>query len=561
MRAWKRYTALVLAVVLCMCTLAGCGSGTDGVTLSVCAGGAPESLDPIYAENSADQTVLMSLYENLMRTTVDVSGETTVANGIAKSVDQEENYDGTVTYTFRLRGAKWSDGRSVKADDFVFAWQRLADPASNSPYQSILSVVAGYDEVQETGDVSLLQVSAKNDNTFIVVLNGRYDWFLTQVCTAPATLPLRKDVIQKWRDQMTAAQADGEALAEVPEKWWSKVTSLVTNGPYTPAEYVPGEYLRTVSNDKYYTDGSGPLELTFRFAETADEAWTLYEEKTVDFVWSLPVTQLAELAAAETSALTPELGTYTVLLNSSQEVLADQAVRQAMTLVIDRNALARAAGAAAKSAEGLVPPGVPGSDGEDFRTENGALLDNDPDHYADLCQQARAILSEAGYDNGRGIDGLEYYYTDEGANAAVAAALTQMWRDTLQIQVTPVALAAEELETALQSGAYTLAGTWISAVGNDAECFLMQWATDSLDNVTGYANSAYDTLLSIIASAEDGTARMGCLHDAEALLLDDSTLAPLYTTGTSWELRERYVGVCRDARGWSSFSNVIERTT
>jgi oligopeptide transport system substrate-binding protein len=74
-----------------------------------------------------------------------------------------------------------------------------------------------------------------------------------------------------------------------------------------------------------------------------------------------------------------------------------------------------------------------------------------------------------------------------------------------------------------------------------------------------YENSAYDTLMTIIAKAADGTARMGCLHDAEALLLEDYALSPLYTKGTDWELRNDLMGAVRDARGWFSFANVVKR--
>ena len=62
-----------------------------------------------------------------MRGTVDSTGKTSVLPGMAKSVDQEEETkEGaiTVTYTFRLRSARWSDGQPVTAGDFVYAWQR-----------------------------------------------------------------------------------------------------------------------------------------------------------------------------------------------------------------------------------------------------------------------------------------------------------------------------------------------------------------------------------------------------------------------------------------------------
>ena len=76
------------------------------------------------------------------------------------------------------------------------------------------------------------------------------------------------------------------------------------------------------------------------------------------------------------------------------------------------------------------------------------------------------------------------------------------------------------------------------------------------DNVARYSNSAYDTLMAIIATAPDGTARLGCLHDAEELLVGDYAIAPLYTRETTWELREPFTGVLRDARGWFSFADV-----
>ena len=122
-----------------------------------------------------------------------------------------------------------------------------------------------------------------------------------------------------------------------------------------------------------------------------------------------------------------------------------------------------------------------------------------------------------------------------------------------------VGVTNRELWTALRTGEYDLAGADLTAVGNDAECFLMNWTSDSTNNVVQYANSAYDTLMAIIAGAADSTARMGCLHDAEDLLISDCVMSPLYTRGTAWELRETLTGACRDARGWFSFANVVTR--
>lgn len=551
----KRAVPLLLAAALCVSLLAGCAKEESGVSLSVSVGSRVTTLDPIYAEDINSQTVLVHLYENLMKVVTDGSGGTTVANGMAKSVDVEENYDGTVTYTFRLRSARWSDGESVEAADFVYAWQRLADPASYSPYAALLSVVCGYEEARTAGDMSLLQVTAKNATTLVVTLNGNYDWFLREVCTSPATMPLRQDVVQRLKDAgIQAAGEDGEALS-----WWSDPTALVTNGPYLATAYDPNSYLELTASERYNSDQLGPETLTFRFAATPAEAQTMYGEKEVDAIWPLTEERLAELEADEEWSPIPQLSTYTVLYNCNHELLEDVMIRQALAQVIDRNALAEAAGVAAQPAEGLVPFGVPENEEGDFRTVGGALLDNDPEGYEGRCQEAVQLLSDAGYDGGASLGELEYLYVDEGTNGAVAEELCRQWERALGVRVTPKGVTTRELWSALRSGEYTLAGVDLEAPGNDAECFLMDWTSDSQNNVTGYENSAYDTLMAIIANAADGTARMGCLHDAEALLLGDYALSPLYTKGTDWELRDTLTGAVRDARGWFNFANVVTR--
>lgn len=555
MNRCKRIAALVLAAVLSISLLAGCAeNGANGLELAVSVGSRVTTLDPIYAEDLESQNILVHLYENLLRVAPDGNGGSTVVNGMAKEVDVEENVDGTVTYTFRLRSAKWSDGKTVRAQDFVYAWQRLVNPNSHAPYANLLSVVVGYQEARNSGDMSLLQVVAKNDTTLEVTLDGNYDWFLKEVCTSPATMPLREDVVLALKEAGT--QTDGIRETNLP--WWGEPTALVTNGPYLVTAY-DEEQMELTFNEQYDAKQTPPGKITFLFVESAEDAWALYEEKEVDAVWPLPESRLSELAEDETWTPIPELSTYSVVYHSDKGVFADPLIRQAFAMVIDRNALMEVAEVTAVVAEGLVPPGVPENDAGDFRTEGGPLFENDPEKYEELCRQARDVLSEAGYTTGWELGELEYLYVDEGHHAAVAEKLCEQWEATLMVQMTPRAVTEQELWMALRSGEYTCAGVNLEAPGNDAECFLMQWTSDAQNNVVHYENSAYDTLMTIIAKAADGTARMGCLHDAEALLLGDYAMSPLYTKGTDWELRDTLMGAVRDARGWFCFSNVVKR--
>jgi oligopeptide transport system substrate-binding protein len=558
MKRIRRAAALALAAVLCLILLAGCEENrqASGLTLSVCLGGAPESLDPVRATSAEDETVIGHLYENLMKVAVDTSGKTTVTAGAAKSYDVDENYDGTVTYTFHLRGAKWSDGAAVTAQDFVYAWQRLANPATNSPNAALLSVVAGYDKVRSTGDVTKLQTEAKNDTTLVVTLTGKCPWFLTDVCTAPATVPLRKDVVKKLK---ASAQKADEKAAESGQPgtatWCSDPVKLVTNGPYGVGAS-GDESLLLMANENYRGTFSGPDSIKFCFADTAEDAWALYEAKEVDFVSPLPEEQLQTLAKnADWSPMT-ELNTCALLFNTAAAPFDDPSARQAFALSIDRSALAGAVSVAAAPAAGLVPAGTPESDGTDFRTAGGDLVDCDPDHYDANCDQARSFLGKAGYDGGFGFPAVRCLYVDEDGHTAAAELLEQMWSDALHIRVTLAGVSEEELEKALQDGDYDLAITDLHGYADDAESFLSEWRSDGECNVVGYSNSAYDTLLTVIDNANDETARIGCLHDAESLLLEDCPLTPLYFTGTAWKLRDGLTGVCRDARGFFSFATV-----
>lgn len=531
MRSWKQASALLLSLLVLLTALSGCGGEAER-TLSVCAGPEPKSLDPIYAEAVGDQTILMNLYENLMRLGADASGAVSMMNGAAQNVSQEENFDGTVTYTFRLREAEWSDGEPVTAANFVYAWQRLADPANGSPYRELLSVVKGYDSVQETGDVSQLQVSAKDEKTFVVALDGKYDWFLSQVCTAPATLPLRQDVVERKTEE---------------DAWWEDPEQLPTNGIYAVKDYAPGKTLEAKASKHYEGEINGPKTLTFHFAKTPEKAWKLYQDKTVDFVRTLPGKQ------AEASELrAPLLGTYSILTNSGEKGLP-KALRSALNLAIDRKAVVNVLGGPVQAAEGLIPPGVLVGEAGDFRKEAGPALESDKKHQEKRVQEAQELIKSLE----TLPETIPYYYREEEqeAGAAVAEEVARQWKETLDLTVEPKAVTAEELNEALSSGEFALIGGWISAIGNEAECFLRTWSSESVENRTGYQNSAYDTLLSIISGAADPDARLACLRDAEALLLEDGAVMPLYTEETTWALRSEQSGTCRDSRGWFLFAS------
>ena len=370
-------------------------------------------------------------------------------------------------------------------------------------------------------------------------------------------MPLREDVVQALK---AAAAKKNQAAAEGAARatWCSDPAELVTNGPYVAARYDAADGLVLEANSLYTGMSGGPDSIVLRFMASAADAWALYEAEEVDFAAPLPEEALAEKAADKNWSALPELNTGVLLFNTAADPFSDPLTRQAFSGAIDRTALSRAISVVASPAGGLVPNGVPGADAEeDFRTAGGDLVDCDPDHYAANCAAARSKLDQAGYGEGGGFPAVTLLYRSDEASAKTAAyALARMWSDVLQIKVTPEARDEAGMNSALESRDYTLALENLRGYANDAESFLRAWRSDDSRNVVRYYNSAFDTLLSVIDSANDETARMGCLHDAESLLLEDCPLTPLYFTATAWKLRDGLTGVCRDPRGWYSFAAV-----
>lgn len=551
MKRTKQLLSLVLALAVVL-TTAGCGTvEPDRMTVRAALVDAPITLDPARAFTETEKTVAANLYENLMKQTL-----TGIAAGQAASYEYTDNMDGTETYSFTLRNdIYWSDGKKVTAHDFVYAWQRLVDPETKSPHASILNMVAGYADAV-AGDPAALQVRAADDRTFVVTISGHCSYFLSVVCTAVCTMPVRADVAgtaDAADDSADVQSADAAEPEPLPD-WSMDTATLLTNGPYAVSR-MTDEGVSLTQTDKYYdAKRLGPDEIDFVYAADTEAAMALYDSGDVDFV--------LDAGEAEGAVEASAAAVSTVLINQMATSLSDS-MRTAMSMVIDRGALAELAGESGevyRAADGLIPYGIVTSEGKSFREVNGAVIDNDAEQYDARCQAAAELLSRAGYTPTmlERMSPVTLLYESTGSNAKIAQALQSVWRDKLGIRISVRGVSPEEMMTTLRNGEFSLALTNVSGDRNTALSYLNRFSSSQQENYGQFYSNAYDILIRTAANSSSDEARDAYLADAEKMLLDSGYVIPLYNETYTWLLRDTLTGIQTDGMGVYYFQHVVK---
>ena len=567
----KRTLAMLLAGVMCVGLLAGCGGSKPSeapsaapssepsaapadepfeITLNIAS--EPQSIDP--ALNSAVDGAIMinHMFEGLMKwkdSGVEANGSDGTATnaeltyGQAESYEKVENADGTVTYTFTLRDdAKWSDGKPVTAGDFVYSWQRLVNPETAADYNYMIDCVVNANEIMAGEmDPSELAVSAPDDRTFVVTIAAELPYF-TELCAFPATFPVRQDIIEAKGDQ-----------------WTFDTASYIGNGAYKMTEWEHNSKIVMEPNAEYYDVANlGPDKITFKLMDDQNAMLSGFRSGELDFIEEAPQAELAGLIASGEMKIVDYIGTYYVCYQTQKAPFDNPKVRQAFTLAVDRTYIVNQVTQSGQvEASGFVPAGIydaAGASGDDFRTTGGDYYAETDADYEANCEEARRLLAEAGYPNGEGFPVVEYLYNTSEAHKAVGEALQFMWEEELGVTVT---LNNQEWATFLQTrknGDYSIARNGWIADYNDPMTFLDMWVTGGGNNDAQYSNPKYDELIAAAKLSTDPAERMDLMHQAEDLLMgEDGVLGPIYFYTQKYMVSDRIDGMFYTPLGYFFF--------
>jgi oligopeptide transport system substrate-binding protein len=467
----------------------------------------PGSLDPARAAGLEDQVVVGNLFDGL--TTLDAAG--TVRPAVAASWTSDAALR---RWEFRLRPeARWADGTPVQAEDFTFAWERLADPRLEprpSPSASLLAPVAGYREVAAGKARSIRGLQAPNPTTLVVELERPLAELPALVASA-ALSPLPRALVT--RDQA------------------GYLAAPVGNGPFRLAgRYRRGRTLTLERNRGYGGPPARLDEVSVHLVPDEQTAWLELQHGRVAFA-PVPLDQVAAARAVHGDSADghsrpgllqgPTLATWELGFGLRAGPASDPSWRQAFSLAVDRQGIADALAGAAAPATGLVPPGLPSAVG------GGAAPAGPAACAACVHDPVRAKALFAKVKGGRGPVALRV--PAGGIDARIAALIADdLAAAGVKLQVT----VNDDPQAAPVAGggrvaAYPAMDAVLQRFSSRAATAGGPGATGGSGGPTGFADPAVDRLLDQAAATADGPARAGLYRQAEAAVLAGLPVAPI----------------------------------
>lgn len=461
----------------------------------------PESLDPHRARGAESANILRDLYEGLTREGPDGR----LLPGAAAS--WQVSPDGRI-YTFELRAAgRWSNGDPVTAHDFVAGLQRSLAPETASPYAKSLGIIENARAVLAGKEpVGALGVTAKDAHTLEIRLEAPAPYLLS-LLSHHSTYPVHSRTVAKHGDRFT------------------RPGNLVSNGAYVLQEWQVNTHIRLDRNPHYWDAGAVRIDTVYYYPIDDEEAeFNRFRAGEIDVTQSIPIRRYDWLRKHYPEALrvAPYLSTYYYGFNLRQPPFKNApGLRRALALVVDRELLAeKILGRGELPAWSLTPPGIDG------------YISPRPDYANWPMQQrvaeAQRLYREAGYSSEQPLN-VELRFNTGDTHKHVAIAVASMWKQHLGVQTE---LVHEEWRVFLQNrrqGEVTqvFRAGWVADY-NDPHTFLQLLHSESNVNDYGYGNEQYDQLLQRAAATPDTVQRMKLLQQAEALMLEDHPLLPLY---------------------------------
>jgi len=474
----------------------------------------PRTLDPQYVQGNAGAAIMYDMFEGLLA--VDAAGNLGKGAAISWSVSPDGK-----TYTFKLRPEmKWSDGKTITSEDFVYSFRRAVDPKNATraarvlfPIKNALPIVTGQMQPESLG------VRAPDPATFVIELERLTPYFLELVGSF-STAPVPRHVIEKHGDA------------------WTSPANIVTSGAYTLAEFANNTYIKLVKN-KFHHDAANIAidEVYFYPIEKPETALTRFRGGEIDIAYNVPSNRIdwVKENLPKEFRSGPVSGVYYLLVNNSREALSDVRVRKALSYAVDRDLITKS----------LIKTG----DAPAYNIVPLAMPDYGPNAlpYSEQSIEARRaeavrLLAEAGYGPNKPLK-IAYKTGGQEINRRLSVAIQSLWKQ-IGVEVEIVNVGASSIVSDAAAGNYDVMRYTYYAAFQDPVSFLKLLETGSNINFSRYSNPQFDKLLDQADSTLDAARRVQLLKEAEQLAMSDHPVIPIF-------FYYRYYLVGQHVQGWT----------
>ncbi len=499
--------ALAFAALLGACKPA---PQTGGTHFRVNLGTEPPSLD----WSLATDHVSFNVISNLMVGLTEFDKNLKPAPVIASSV---EFLDGGRRIVFRLRGdVEWTDGKKVRAQDFEYSWKRLLNPKTASPYAYILFDIVNAQEFNQgkITDPSLVGVRAEDDRTLVVTLRHPASYFLA-ITTFEVTYPQRQDIIEKFGSR------------------WTEPEHIVTNGPFRLASWKHESQIELKANANFFRGKPAIERVTMYMVNEKTTALAMYEQGNLDFMdesHSIPTLDKPRVAKMSGYRVVPQLRGEYYGFAVDRQPFDNVKLRKAFSLAIDREIFPKILLGGHTPATSWIPPGM--------LAHNPAIgLKFNPD-------EARRMLSEAGYPDGKGLPPIVLGYNTLDDHKLVAEAIQGMWQRYLNVVVRLENQEWKVYLKKLQTDPFPVHRAGWGADYPDPDNFMKLFTSNSGNNHGRWKNPQYDQLLEQAAQELDAEKRTKLYDAAQKLLTEtDAAIAPLFWRSEATVLSPKFTGL------------------
>ncbi|MCR5457389.1 MAG: hypothetical protein K6F14_04885, partial [Clostridiales bacterium] len=462
--------------------------------------------------------------------------------------------------------------------------KRILEPEFSSEAASLLYGIKGARDAKMgkigIDDIGLVAIS-KNILEIRFEEGVDVDEFLYNLAS-PALVPLRENKVTQYEDTWSKTSTDLSTNGAFKVKKFSsnatEVIILERNKYYYRNWTLSSEILdKYVTPYKIYIHYDATLDSDVVYAkEENEDVKTMFINNELFYVSNL--TNETEGAYSSKVLKTNELAsTYSYYFNTKLSMFSNPQVRYALSIALDRSAMADAVGCGAKAATGLIPSMVfDTKKGTSFRKVGGDLLSTSSN-----LDEARSILSQQGIDPSKQDTIYLYYLTDAVNDSYYSAQLgfeskekrlgdlaKEAW-EQLGFKVVTKGMTASELYTIYLTGDFDVIGLDVQMLTAYAFGTLAQFATGFSGSVklveagspdydeslgltryyvnnphaTGYSDSDYDSLIEQAYAAATQKDKAALLHEAEEKLIKDGVVAPVIFNAERYAVSDKLSGI------------------